>query len=170
MQLLYFLLAALIGYLLGSIAFGYIYVRLFKGEDLTKVGSGRTGGTNSFRAAGLWVGVLTSLSDVFKGAMAVLLTTWLLGDALGPALLPWAQALAGVMSVVGHNWSVFLKFAGGAGTDNRVAIWSDRYATQPLVIQGPGAGAEVTAAGLLDDVLRVLRSRWSCTSSRPSPR
>ena len=47
--------------------------------------------------------------------------------------------------------------AGGAGTDNRVAIWSDRYRTQPLVIQGPGAGAEVTAAGLLDDVLRLAR-------------
>lgn len=45
--------------------------------------------------------------------------------------------------------------AGGAGTDNRVAIWSDRYRQQPLVIQGPGAGAEVTAAGLLDDVLRI---------------
>jgi homoserine dehydrogenase len=43
--------------------------------------------------------------------------------------------------------------AGGSGTDNRVAIWSDRYATQPLVIQGPGAGPEVTAAALLDDVL-----------------
>jgi homoserine dehydrogenase len=45
--------------------------------------------------------------------------------------------------------------AGGAGTDNRVAIWSDRYATQPLVIQGPGAGPEVTAAALLDDVLSL---------------
>ncbi|PNS07432.1 homoserine dehydrogenase [Solilutibacter silvestris] len=45
--------------------------------------------------------------------------------------------------------------AGGAGTDNRVAIWSDRYNTQPLVIQGPGAGAEVTAAALLDDVLAI---------------
>lgn len=44
--------------------------------------------------------------------------------------------------------------AGGAGTDNRVAIWSDRYCDQPLVIQGPGAGAGVTAAGLLDDALR----------------
>ena len=43
--------------------------------------------------------------------------------------------------------------AGGGGTDNRVAIWSDRYRSQPLVIQGPGAGAEVTAAALLDDVL-----------------
>jgi homoserine dehydrogenase len=47
---------------------------------------------------------------------------------------------------------------GGGGTDNRVAIWSDRYRSQPLVIQGPGAGAEVTAAALLDDVLH-LRAR-----------
>ena len=44
---------------------------------------------------------------------------------------------------------------GGCGTDNRVAIFSDRYPDQPLVVQGPGAGAEVTAAALLDDVLRI---------------
>ncbi|MBV9526879.1 hypothetical protein [Sphingomonas sp.] len=44
---------------------------------------------------------------------------------------------------------------GGGGTDNRVAIWSDRYREQPMVIQGPGAGAEVTAAALLDDVLHL---------------
>lgn len=44
---------------------------------------------------------------------------------------------------------------GGGGTDNRVAIRSCRYDAQPLVIQGPGAGAEVTAAALLDDVLRI---------------
>ena len=127
MQILYFILAGLIGYLCGSVPFGYIYVRLIKGEDLTKIGSGRTGGTNSLRAAGLGVGVLTSLSDVLKGAASVWLTTWLLGDALGPALLPWAQATACVMSVVGHNWSIFLKFGGGAGTGPNVgwssAIW-----------------------------------------------
>lgn len=44
---------------------------------------------------------------------------------------------------------------GGSGTDNRVAIFSDRYRDQPLLIQGPGAGAEVTAAALLDDVLGI---------------
>jgi homoserine dehydrogenase len=44
---------------------------------------------------------------------------------------------------------------GGSGTDNRVAIWSDRYREQPLIIQGPGAGAAVTAAALLDDALRL---------------
>ena len=127
MQILYFVLAGLIGYLCGSIPFGYLYVRLFKGEDLRKIGSGRTGGTNSLRAAGLGVGVLTSLSDVLKGAAAVLLTTWLLGDAAGAAVLPWLQATAGVLSVVGHNWSIFLKFGGGAGTGPNVgwssAIW-----------------------------------------------
>ena len=47
--------------------------------------------------------------------------------------------------------------AGGSGTDNRVAIWSDRYREQPLVIQGPGAGAQVTAAALLDDVVRIAK-------------
>jgi len=46
--------------------------------------------------------------------------------------------------------------AGGSGTDNRVAIHSDRYSAQPLLIQGPGAGAEVTAAALLDDVLAIV--------------
>lgn len=45
--------------------------------------------------------------------------------------------------------------SGGSGTDNRVAIWSDRYRNQPLIIQGPGAGASITAAALLDDVLRL---------------
>ena len=44
---------------------------------------------------------------------------------------------------------------GGGGTDNRVLIRSDRYDARPLLIQGPGAGAEVTAAALLDDVLRI---------------
>jgi homoserine dehydrogenase len=48
--------------------------------------------------------------------------------------------------------------AGGGGTDNRVALWSDRYPRQPLVLQGPGAGAEVTAAALLDDALAIQRA------------
>ncbi len=140
MQVLYFIPAVLIGYLCGSIPFGYIYVRLLKGEDLTKIGSGRTGGTNSFRAAGLGVGVLTSVSDVVKGAAAVWLTSWLLGDTLGPATLPWAQATAGVFSVIGHNWSIFLKFGGGAGTGPNVgwsaAIWVWIFPIAFLVMGG----------------------------------
>jgi homoserine dehydrogenase len=56
--------------------------------------------------------------------------------------------------------------AGGAGTDNRVAIWSDRYREQPLVIQGPGAGAEVTAAALLDDVVRIANASLVSSDSQ----
>ncbi|HET8818218.1 MAG TPA: hypothetical protein VFM73_01570, partial [Xanthomonadaceae bacterium] len=48
--------------------------------------------------------------------------------------------------------------AAGRGTDNRVAIWSDRYRGRPLLIQGPGAGAGITAAALLDDVLGIARA------------
>lgn len=48
---------------------------------------------------------------------------------------------------------------GGSGTDNRVAIYSDRYDEQPLVVQGPGAGAGITAAALLDDVLAIVTAR-----------
>jgi homoserine dehydrogenase len=54
--------------------------------------------------------------------------------------------------------------SGGRGPDNRVAIWSDRYSDQPLVIQGPGAGAVVTAAALLDDALRL--NAWAGARSR----
>ena len=59
---------------------------------------------------------------------------------------------------------------GGAATDNRVAIWSDRYRERPLVIQGPGAGADVTAAGLLDDALAIQAAEASAAqvfSGRP---
>ena len=83
------------------------------------------------------------------------------------ARLEHGQARVGLESLVADH-----PLAGGAGTDNRVAIWSDRYREQPLVIQGPGAGAEVTAAGLLDDVLRIASGRSSCDrqNGAPAPR
>ncbi|MDQ1107794.1 homoserine dehydrogenase [Stenotrophomonas rhizophila] len=56
--------------------------------------------------------------------------------------------------------------AGGAQTDNRVAIHSDRYNVQPLLIQGPGAGAGITAAALLDDVLSITRPSTPSTTTR----
>ena len=57
--------------------------------------------------------------------------------------------------------------AAGSGTDNRVAIYSARYREQPLVIQGPGAGADVTAAALLDDVF-ALRDQSTFAGTRSS--
>ncbi|HSD15953.1 MAG TPA: homoserine dehydrogenase [Thermomonas sp.] len=67
-----------------------------------------------------------------------------------------ARLQAGGLATVGlESLPADHPLVGGAGTDNRVAIWSDRYRERPLVIQGPGAGADVTAAGLLDDALAI---------------
>jgi len=127
MSFVYLVLAGLIGYILGAIPFGFLFVKITKGIDLRDVGSGRTGGTNSLRAAGLGVGFLTFLMDIVKGAAAVLVTRAIMGDMLAPAYLTWAESAAGVMAVIGHNWSVFLKFGGGAGTGPNVgwamAVW-----------------------------------------------
>ncbi|WP_447729818.1 homoserine dehydrogenase [Pseudoxanthomonas suwonensis] len=87
-------------------------------------------------------------------------------DALLAGRLDQARALGGCLRFVGsfdgEGAQASLQvlppghpLAAGAGTDNRVAIRSDRYRDQPLLIQGPGAGADITAAALLDDVLRM---------------
>lgn len=105
------LLITLLGYLLGSIPFGLVWVRLFTGKDVREVGSGRTGGTNVMRAAGFWVGLLTAISDIAKGAAAAMAAR---------ALLPATDAsmgmvLAGLAAIVGHNYPIWLGFKGGAG-------------------------------------------------------
>ena len=66
MDYLFLALAILIGYIMGAIPFGFLFVKLTKGIDLRDVGSGRTGGTNSFRAAGFGVGFFTFLIGHFK--------------------------------------------------------------------------------------------------------
>ncbi|MCB8984800.1 MAG: glycerol-3-phosphate acyltransferase [Ardenticatenaceae bacterium] len=127
MNILYLLLAGLFGYVLGSIPFGWLYVKAKTGKDIRTIGSGRMGGTNSYRAAGLIIGLLTALSDFLKGALSVWVAQWLFGGQADPAWLPWIATFGGVMAVIGHNWSVFLKFKGGAGTGPNVgwstAVW-----------------------------------------------
>lgn len=120
-QLLGYLLGALFGYLVGAIPFGYLVVKLLTGKDIRTFGSGRTGGTNAIRAAGAIAGLLTSIGDVSKGAIAVWGAGWLAGrfDLSAPIV---AQVLAGVLAVVGHNYSVFLSWKGGAGTGPNVGV------------------------------------------------
>jgi glycerol-3-phosphate acyltransferase PlsY len=123
----YLLIAALIGYLFGALPVGYLLVKATKKVDLRRIGSGRTGGTNSFRAGGLAVGVLTSVGDVLKAACAVWLIRALFAGGIPMGWLPWAEVASGIMSVVGHNWSIFLGWVGGAGTGPNVgwagAVW-----------------------------------------------
>ncbi len=106
---LFVILSILLGYLIGSIPMGYIVAK-FRGIDITSVESGRTGGTNVSRALGWRYGLLTGALDILKGAVAVLLARYLFGD--DPAIY---AALGGAFAVIGHNWSIFLGFRGGAG-------------------------------------------------------
>lgn len=131
----YLVLSAMIGYLFGAIPVGYILVKVTKGVDLRKVGSGRTGGTNSFRAGGVLVGVLTSIFDVLKAACGVWLVRALFADQLSIAWIPWAEVASGIMSVIGHNWSVFIGWKGGAGTAPNVG-WAgaEWFPIVPLAI------------------------------------
>lgn len=96
-------------YTLGSIPVGLLLVRALTGKDVRQVGSGRTGGTNVLRAAGPWVALLTILGDSAKGLLAVRLAQSFAGASR-------FAALAGLLAVVGHNYSVFTHFKGGAGT------------------------------------------------------
>jgi glycerol-3-phosphate acyltransferase PlsY len=102
------LLAAAWGYLLGSVPTGVLVCKAVGAPDIRRSGSGHTGGLNVSRAAGLWAGVLTGVVDGLLGVGAVAGTALLTDD-------PWAATAAGVMVVVGHNWSIFIRFAGGIG-------------------------------------------------------
>ncbi len=104
----------LIGYVLGSIPSGFLIVKMAAGKDVREVGSGRTGGTNVMRAAGFGAGLMTAISDGLKGAASVWVAQYLM-TFVGPEFRAWGMALAGLGAILGHNYSVFLKFKGGAG-------------------------------------------------------
>lgn len=111
-----------IGYVLGSIPIGFLVVRWLQGVDVREIGSGRIGGTNVLRAAGWKTALAVMLMDTLKAALAVTIARW-----LGPGDSPVVLALTGVAAVVGHNYSLFLGFRGGAGAmsaiGGAIALW-----------------------------------------------
>jgi acyl phosphate:glycerol-3-phosphate acyltransferase len=109
MSLVVNIIIVIVGYLLGSIPMGLLAVRVTTGRDVRNIGSGRIGGTNVMRAAGPWIALASGLGDVAKGFLAVQLAR-----TFGGA--PLVEALAGVAAVLGHNYSIFIGFRGGAGT------------------------------------------------------
>jgi len=102
------LLIIMMSYLLGSIPFGYILIRVFRGQDIRQSGSGNIGATNVSRTSPA-LGAMTLLLDAFKGLAAVLMTR-----ALFP-VRPGLMGLAAFMAIVGHVFPVWLRFRGGKG-------------------------------------------------------
>ena len=103
-----FLITVALSYLLGSIPFGYLLVRIFHGEDVRQSGSGNIGATNVSRKSP-FLGLLTLLLDAFKGFAAVAVTL-----RLFPAPV-WLLGVAALAAVVGHMFPIWLKFSGGKG-------------------------------------------------------
>lgn len=108
--MLQILIAAVIGYLIGSIPTGYIIVKLKTGQDIRKIGSGSTGATNVKRVLGKnWFFIVMFL-DAIKGAVPVLLAFFFLKAYANLGITPVVAAIA---VLLGHSKSVFLKFTGG---------------------------------------------------------
>lgn len=105
-----FLLAAAIAYLLGSVPWGLVVTQVARGIDVRKYGSGNIGMANVLRTAGGRLAAVVVVLDMAKGVAAVLLARWLTGSV-------WGEVAAGLLSLAGHNWSVFLGFKGGRGVN-----------------------------------------------------
>jgi acyl phosphate:glycerol-3-phosphate acyltransferase len=100
-------LIPVIGYLLGSIPFGYLLVKSAQGADIRTIGSGNIGATNVYRKSRS-AGLLTLLADGGKGYLAVLIAGWMGGG------VEW-QSVAAFSAILGHLFTVWLKFKGGKG-------------------------------------------------------
>ena len=135
------LFSAVIGYLLGSIPFGYLLVRAFRGQDVRTTGSGNIGATNVARTSPI-LGVSTLLLDALKGCAAVLIAILMnRSEGLGWAYSnvprypshPWttaagilatSAAVAALFAILGHVFPVWLRFRGGKGVATAVGAFS----------------------------------------------
>lgn len=129
-----------LSFLVGSIPFGLVFT-IGSGVDIRRTGSGNTGATNVLRAVGKKAAVLTLMGDLFKGVAAVALARTL---GLGPV----AEGAAGLSAIIGHDFSVFLRFRGGKGVATSLGV---------VLIYIPMAGILTCIIWLLT----VLAARYS---------
>jgi glycerol-3-phosphate acyltransferase PlsY len=108
------ILSAVVGFFLGAIPFSLLAGRLLKGIDLREFGSGNLGAANTFRTLGAAPGVTVLLLDVAKGALSVLIASWLWKAGLGLGRTD-LMLLAGLCAIAGHVWTPFAAFSGGKG-------------------------------------------------------
>ena len=119
-------------YLLGAVPFGLLIARLVRRIDVREYGSGNTGASNVLRAAGLWPAIAVLVLDAGKGVLAVVLAKII---DQSPSL----EVAAALSVLIGHNWSVFLRFRGGKGSATGIGSFC---AMSPL------AGLVMLAVGL----------------------
>ena len=126
-------LAIVLSYLIGAIPLGLFLVYAVKGVDIREYGSGKIGASNVLRLAGVPSAVLVFAFDAAKGIIAIVLV-----KAMGDAV--WAEAAAAFAALVGHNWSIFIRFTGGRGVSTGLGA---------LFVMAPVWGAAALGFGLL---------------------
>jgi glycerol-3-phosphate acyltransferase PlsY len=140
-----YLIVAVMAYLLGSIPFGYLLVRIFRGEDIRLSGSGNIGATNVARSGAKGLGIATLALDALKGALAVWLAALLAGSKYNLCgdffQHPCAPALrlmstAALFAVLGHVFPVWLRFKGGKGVATALGVFCVLFPAAILVALG----------------------------------
>jgi len=121
-------LAALFGYLLGSIPFGLVLTRAAGGPDVRTIGSGNIGATNVLRTGRKGLAAATLLCDALKGTVAVLLAGYYAGHE--------AALAAGLGAFLGHLFPVWLKFKGGKGVATYIGLLIGLYWPAALIFCG----------------------------------
>lgn len=174
------IVAVTLGYLAGSIPFVFLLARR-QGVDLRRVGSGNVGAANVLRTSGVSNAVVAMCLDALKGALAVIVAQRL---AAGPA----TPVAAGLASIMGHIYPVWLGFRGGKGVATSagvfgvlapgalaiggaifvLAVWVTRYVsvgslaaavTLPVAAGATGAPASVTIGAAVSALIIVHRHR-----------
>jgi len=136
------IIVAVISYLLGSIPFGYLLVRTFRGQDIRLSGSGNIGATNVARSGARGLAVTTLVLDALKGVLAVLLASMLArskynfcGDFVEHICVPALRlmSLAALFAVLGHVFPVWLRFKGGKGVATALGVFSILFPKAVLI-------------------------------------
>lgn len=126
------LLSLVLAYLLGSIPTSYLIGKIFFGTDIRQTGSGNTGATNALRTYGAKVGVIVLLLDLLKGVAAILLIRFVMTNTISTLNYNLMESLAGLFVIMGHVFSVFLKFKGGKGVATTAGVFV-MLATMPFI-------------------------------------
>ena len=130
---------ALVSYISGAIPFSYIAGRVFGGIDLRQHGSGNLGATNTFRFLGVKVALLVLVADIAKGFLPVFFAASYSPGYTIPDL--WLMYIGGFFAVIGHMFSVFMRFKGGKGIATTAGVF---LALAPAAFLGAFAVFAVT--------------------------
>ncbi len=133
--MIFAIVALILSYFAGAIPFAYIIVKLVKGKDIRQQGSGNVGFTNALRVIGWGPGLLVLLADMGKGVLSVLLISRL-GMMQPNPLYDYMPVLCGFAAMVGHVWTVFLKFHGGKGVASSLGVFIALYPIAGLIALG----------------------------------